>query len=328
MMDRRAFIGTVTGGLLAAPLAAGAQQARLPRLCILAADSLSSPWARRYQSFVQGLLDLGYVDGRNITIDFLSADGHYDRFPALAAECVRLKPDIIVAYTTPGSLAAKNATNTISIVTGPVGDPVGTGIVASLARPGGNITGQTVMATGLSGKRLQLLKETLPALSRVLVLSQRADPIGAVQVQELENVAGPMGIRLLNRGIGTSDELSTAVAAAVKEGAQALVTTIETFFIIHRARVVELAASHRLPAMYPVRDFVDSGGLMSYGPNMQRLYRHTAVYVDKILKGAKPADLPVQEPTTFELVINLKTAKALGLTIPPSFLQRADQVIE
>jgi putative ABC transport system substrate-binding protein len=327
-MDRRTFLGTLTGGLLAAPLAAEAQQTRLPQLCILAADSLSSPWARRYQGFIQGLRDLGYVDGRNITIAFLSADGHYDRFPALAAECVRLKPDIIVAYTTPGSLAAKNATSTIPIVTGPLGDPVGTGIVASLARPGGNITGQTVMATGLSGKRLQLLKETLPALSRVLVLSQRADPVSAVQVQELENVAGPMGIRLLNRGIGTPDELSAAAAAAVKEGAQALVTTIETFFIIHRARVVELAAGHRLPAMYPVRDFVDSGGLMSYGPNTQSLYRHTAVYVDKVLKGAKPADLPVEEPTKFEFVINLKTAKTLGLTIPPSLLERADQVIE
>jgi putative ABC transport system substrate-binding protein len=328
MMDRRRFFLLSLAATLAAPRAAKAQQAKLPRLCILAADSLSSPWARRYSGFIQGLRDLGYVDGRNITINFLSADGHYDRFPALALECVHLKPDIIVAYTTPGSLAAKNATSTIPIITGPIGDPVGTGIVASLARPGGNITGQTVMATGLSGKRLHLLKEAMPTLSRVLILSQRADPVSAVQVQELENMAGPIGVRLLNRGIGSPDELSAAAAAAVKEGAQALITTIETFFIIHRARVVELAAGHRLPAMYPVRDFVDSGGLMSYGPNTLSLYRRTAVYVDKVLKGSKPADLPVEEPTTFEFVINLKTAKALGLTIPPALLARADQVIE
>jgi ABC-type uncharacterized transport system substrate-binding protein len=327
-MDRRRFLLTSLAGAVVQPLAAEAQQARPPRLCVLAADSLSSPWARRYRGFIQGLHELGYVDGRNITIDFLSADGQYDRFPALAADCVRLKPDVIVAYTTPGSLAAKNATQAIPIVTGPIGDPVGTGIVTSLARPGGNITGQTVMASGLSGKRLQLLKEALPTLSRVFLLSQRADPVSAVQVQELEQAAGLMGIRLLNQGVRAPDDLSPAAAAAVKEGAQALLTTIETFFIIHRARVVELAASHRLPAMYPVRDFVDSGGLMSYGPNTQSLYRYTAVQIDKILKGAKPADLPVVEPTQFEFILNLKTAKALGLTIPPSLLARADQVIE
>jgi putative ABC transport system substrate-binding protein len=174
-MNRRAFV-TGLATLLAAPVAAEAQPTRLPRLCVLTADSQSSPWGRRYSSFIEGLRDLGYVNGQSITIDFLTADGQYGRFPALAAECVRRKPDIIVAYTTPGSLVAKNATSTISVVTGPIGDPVGTGIVNSLARPGGNITGQTVMATGLSGKRLQLLKETLPGLSRVLVLSQRADP--------------------------------------------------------------------------------------------------------------------------------------------------------
>ena len=328
-MRRRAFVAGAFS-LLAAPLAAGAQQARsMPRLCVLAYDSLSSPaWALRYRAFVDGLRDLGYVDRRNIAIHFLSADGHYDRFPALAAECVRLEPDIIVAYTTPGSLAAKKATNTIPIVTGPLGDPVGTGVVASLARPGGNITGQTVMATGLSGKRLQLLKETVPALSRLLVLSQRSDPISAVQVQEIERAGGAMGFRLMNRGVGTPDEISAAVAAAVKEGAQALLTTVGTFFIVHRNHMAEVAASHRLPAMYPVRDFVDAGGLMSYGPNTLSLYGRTAMTVDRILKGAKPGDLPVEEPTTFELVINVKTAKALGLTISPSLLLRADQVIE
>jgi putative ABC transport system substrate-binding protein len=318
-VDRRLFLLTSLG-IVATPLAGAAQQGRpIPKLCILAADSLASPWARRYRGFLQGLRELGYVEGRNIAIDFLSADGHYDRSPSLAAECVRRKPDIIVAYTTPGGLAAKNATHTIPVVTGPIGDPVGTGIVASLARPGGNITGTTVMATGLSGKRLQLLKELLPTLSSVLVLSQRTDPISALQVHEFEKVAGPMGLRLLSRGIATPDELPGATASAVKEGARALVTTIETFFIIHRVRVVELAASHRLPAMYSVRDYVDSGGLMSYGPNSGSLYRHTALYVDKILKGAKPADLPVQEPTTIELVINLKTAKTFSGSCQATF---------
>ncbi len=327
-MERRAFLGALTGGLLAAPLAAEAQKPRMPRLCVLGADSLSSQWASRYNAFIQGLNELGYVDGRNITIDFLSAEGRYDRFPALAAECVRLKPDVIVAYTTPGALAAKKATGTIPIVMGPVGDPVGTGILASLAHPGGNVTGQTVMASDLSAKRLQLLKEAVPGLSRVVALSHLTDPIGRLQVQEMEQAAGPLGLRFQNQGIRTSDDLAAAFDAATKDAAQGLVTTIETIFIIHRARVVELAAKHRLPAMYPVRDFADSGGLMSYGPNTLSLYRHTAVYVDKILKGAKPADLPVQEPTTFEFVVNLKTAKALGLTIPPALLARADEVIE
>ena len=329
MLTRRMFLAGATA-CLAAPLAAEAQQARsMPKLCVLAYDSLSSPsWAQRYRAFVQGLHDLGYVDQRNITVHFLSADGHYERFPALAAQCVSLEPNVIVAYTTPGSLAAKKATHTIPIVTGPIGDPVGTGVVTSLARPGANVTGQTVMATGLSGKRLELLKEAMPGLSRLLVLSQQPDPISAVQLQEIEKAAASIGLRLVPRAVGTPDELSAAVAAAVNDGAQALVTTVGTFFIVHRVRMSEIAARHRLPAMYPVRDFVDAGGLMSYGPNTLSLYRHTAVIVDKILKGAKPGDLPVEEPTTFELVINLKTAKALGLTIPPSLLLRADQVIE
>jgi putative tryptophan/tyrosine transport system substrate-binding protein len=313
--------------VLFAPLAS-AQKTKVPQLCVLGADSLSSPWATRYAAFIKGLGDLGYVEGRNITINFLSADGKYERFPTLAAECVRLSPEIIVAYTTPGSLAAKSATSTIPIVTGPIGDPVATGIVASLARPGANITGQSIMAPELSGKRLQLLKEAVPALSVVAVLSNPADPIGPVQVQEIEQAASLMGLSLQIQRIATTDELSIAFEAAAKGGAQALLTTIETFFVTRRARIAELAAIHRLPAMYPVRDFVDSGGLMSYGAATLSLYRYTSVQVDKILKGAKPADLPVEQPTKFELVINLKTAQALGFTVPPLFLARADEVIE
>jgi putative ABC transport system substrate-binding protein len=184
------------------------------------------------------------------------------------------------------------------------------------------------MASGLSSKRLQLLKEAVPGLSRAALLSLLTDPNTALQVQEIEQAAGSMGLRLQNRGIRTADDLQAAFGAVAKDGAQGLLTTLATFFILHRARVVELAARHRLPAMYFVRDFVDAGGLLSYGPETLSLYRRTAVHVDKILKGAKPADLPVEQPTTFELVINLKTAKALGLTIPQTLLQRADQVIE
>jgi putative ABC transport system substrate-binding protein len=271
---------------------------------------------------------LGYVDENNIAIKFLSAGGNYETFPALAAECVRLNPEIIVAYTTPGSLAAKRATSTIPIITGPIGDPVATGIVASLARPGGNITGQSIMAPELSSKRLQLLKEAVPALSFVAVLSNPADPIGPIQVQEIEQAANLMGLNLQIQRVTTNDDLSTAFDAAAHGGAQALLTTIETFFITRRARIAELAAMHRLPGMYPVRDFVDSGGLMSYGPNTLSLYRYTSVQVDKILKGAKPADLPVEQPTKIEFIINLKVAHALGLAVPSLLLARADEVIE
>ena len=326
-MRRREFV-KIAATAIALPIAARAQQRDVAQLCVLAADSLSSPWATRYAGFIKGLRDLGYVEGHNIGINFLSADGKYERFPALAAECVRRDPVIIVAYTTPGSLAAKKATSTIPIVTGPIGDPVGSGIVASLARPGGNITGQSIMAADLSGKRLQLLKEAIPTLSLMAVLSHLTDPIGPLQVQELEEAASPMGLRLQIQRVATSDDLSPAIAAAAQAGAEGLLTTIETFFIVHRARIAELATKHRLPAIFPVRDFVDSGGLMSYGPNSLALYRYTAVQVDKILKGAKPADLPIVQPTTFELVINLKIAKALGLTVPQALLARADEVIE
>jgi putative tryptophan/tyrosine transport system substrate-binding protein len=249
-------------------------------------------------------------------------------FAALATECLRLKADIIVVTTTPAAQAAKNATHTIPIVMHSLGDPMATGLVASLARPGGNVTGTTLMASGLAAKRLGLLKEIVPRISRVLVLSYLVDPIAAPQVKELESAAHSLGVKLLIRDIRTLDDLPAAFDAGAKERAGGLLTTAETRLSVYRDRVLELAARHRLPGMYPYRGWVDAGGLMafiSYTPNLQA---RTAYYVDKILKGAKPADLPVEQPTKFELVINLKTAKALGLTIPPSLLQRADQVIE
>jgi putative ABC transport system substrate-binding protein len=323
-MDRRVFLAGAAA-LFAAPLAADAQQSTtIPRLCYLT----YVPSRPHDGAFLQSLRDLGYAEGRNLTIHFLSADGRFERFSALAVECVRLKADVIVALTTPGALAAKKATSTFPIVSGPSGDPVGTEIVASLARPGGNVTGLTQMSPGLSAKRLELLKQAVPRVSRVSVLANLSDPIAAPQVQEMEAAARSLDVRLRVRAVQTPEQLPAAFEAAAKERDEGLLTTIESVFLVHRARVLELAAKHGLPAMYPYREFTDAGGMMSYGPNRLALYRRMAVYVDKILKGAKPADMPVEQPTEFELVINLKAAKALGLTIPHSLLLRADQVIE
>ena len=313
--------------LLGTPLAAEPQPgARIPRLCYLAL----SPATRHgtYPAFLQGLRDLGYADGRNLVIDYLSADGRFDRFPTLAAECVRLKADIIVAATTPGALAAKKATGIIPIVSPATGDPVATGLVASLARPGGNITGLSVMGPGLSGKRLALLKETVAGISRAAVLANFGDPIAAPQVTDMEHAARALGIHLRAYDVRTPEALPGAFAAAVRDGAEGVLVTIESIFLGQRTRVVELAARHRLPAVYPHREFVDSGGLIAYGPNLASLFQRAATYVDKILKGAKPGDLPIEQPTGFELVLSMKTAKTLGLAIPPALLLRVDQVIE
>jgi len=324
--------------VLVLPPPVGAQQARKPaRLCFLTFDSRMTPLDRlssqeaspvHFGAFFHRLRDLGYVEGQTITIDYLSAEGRGERFPALAAECLRLKADIIVVTTTPATQAAKNATRTIPIVMIPLGDPVGTGLVASLARPGGNVTGQTFMASGLAAKRLALLKEAVPRISRVLVLSYLEDPIAAPQIRELESAARSLGITLLVQNIETADDLPSAFDAGVRGRAEGLLTTAESIFAAQRKRVVELAAQHRLPGLYPYRVIVDAGGLMAYDSYTPDLVARTAAYVDRILKGAKPADLPVEQPTKFELVINLKTAKTLGLAIPPSLLLRTDQVLE
>jgi len=327
-MDRRAFISGITGGLLVAPLAVGAQPGRIPRLCFLTFDP-GTPQSSRFDAFFQGLRDLGYVDGQTITIDYLSAaTSQAAGFPALATECLRVKADIIVVTTTPAAQAAKHATHTIPIVMHSLGDPMATGLVASLARPGGNVTGTTLMASGLAAKRLELLKEAVPRISRVLVLSYLVDPIAAPQVKELESAAHSLGMKLLVRDIRTADDLPAAFDAGARERAEGILTTAESIFVAERNRVVQLAAQHRLPGMYPYRLMVDAGGLMAYDSYTSSLQARTAAYVDRILKGAKPSDLPVEQPTKFELIINLKTAKALGLTIPSSLLSRADQVIE
>ena len=328
MMVRAAIAIALVFTMLAMPLAAAAQPARkIPRLCFLTFDP-GTPQSSRFDPFFQGLRDLGYVDGQTIIIDYLSAEGRGERFPVLAADCLRLKADIVVVTTTPAAQAAKKATRTIPIVMHSLGDPVTTGLVASLARPGGNVTGTTLMASGLAAKRLGLLKEIVPRISRVLVLAYLVDPIAAPQVKELESAAHSLGITLLVHDIRTADDLPAAFDAGAKERAEGVLTTAESIFVAQRNRVVQLAAQHRLPGIYPYRLTVDAGGLIAYDSYTSDLQRRAAAYVDKILKGAKPSDLPVEQPTKFELIINLKAAKALGLTIPPSLLQRADEVIQ
>ena len=330
-MRRREFITLLGGTALAWPLAARAQQPKkIPRLCFLTFDpgTPQSP-AKRFEAFFERLRELGYGNGETITIDYLHPEGRSDRYPELAAECLRLKPDIIAVTTTPGAHAMKNATSTIPIVMVALGDPVGTKLVDSLSRPGGNITGMSQMTSGLAAKRLELLKEAVLGLSRVLVPAYLVDPISPLQVQALKEAAPLLGVTLHIIDIKTPDDLSAAFEAGSKVGAQGVLTTAESIFRGARARVTELAARHRLPAIYPYAAFaLENGGLMAYDVTERDLHKSAADYVDKILKGAKPSDLPVQQPTKFQLVINLKTAKALGLQIPDKLLAFADEVIE
>jgi putative ABC transport system substrate-binding protein len=329
-MNRRAFMAALCGAA-AWPLASNAQQPKtIPRLCFLTADRGTAQLPpTRFEAFFEGLRKLGYVSGQTLSIDYLSSDGHNELFPALAAECVRLKPDVIAVTTTPGARALKDLTHTVPIVMVALGDPVGTGLVDTLAKPGGNITGMSQMTSGLAAKRLELLKEAVPTISQVLVLAYLVDPISPLQVQAMKEAAPSLGMTLQVRDIRTATDLPTAFDAGANNGAQGLITTAETIFRAERARVTELASLHNLPAIYPYKAFaVDSGGLMAYDVTDGDLHQRAATYVDMILKGAKPSNLPVQQPTTFHLVINLKTAKALGLSVPPTLLARADEVIE
>jgi len=326
MYKRRSFLAALALSALAGSSSTKVQGAtNVPKLCFLAPSALQHvPW---YSLFFQRLRALGYIDGQSISIHYLSADDHAERFRDLARECVRLKADIIVATTTPAALAAKNATQTIPIVLLGTGEPVLTGIVSNLARPGANITGLSHMAPGLSGKRLGLLKDALPRISSVMVLSYLTDPIAPPQVNEIKNAASALGVKLHVHDIRSADDLPVAFDVAVKDHSEAVLTTVESIFVIHRAMLIELTARYRLPAIYPSRTFVDAGGLMSYGVNFPTFWMGAATYVDKILKGANPGDLPIEQPTEFELVINLRTAKAMGITMPQSILLRADEVI-
>jgi putative ABC transport system substrate-binding protein len=284
-----------------------------------------------YEAFRQGLRDLGYVEGRNVVIEYREAEGKYDRLPALAAELVALKVDVILAGGTPATLAAKPATRTLPIVFAAVADPVTSGLVTSLARPGGNVTGLSVLAPELVGKCLELLKQAVPGVSRVAVLwhpGALGERTEKDMLKGADVAARALGVRLQFLGTRGPDEFDRAFSDMTRARAGALTVLGSAMFLTERGRLVDLAAKHRLPAVYPWREGADAGGLMAYRPNVADLFRRAATYVDKILKGAKPGDLPVEQPTKFELVINLKTAKALGLTIPPSVLGRADEVIQ
>jgi len=314
--------------LALAPLAGEAQQAgKMPRIGVLAAAPLSANPAR-IKAFREGLGELGYVEGKSIVIEWRFLEDKGDRLPALAVELTRLKVDVLVAFGPASTQAAKEATNTIPIVMAQVNDPIGAGFVASLARPGGNITGLSVMAPELSGKKLELLKEIVPKLSRVAVFGTSTLPGNAQSVKETELAAKTLGLQLQYLGVEDPKDLDTAFRNAVSWRAHAIIVLQSPVFGSRRKALAELAVKNRLPAMYPHSDYMDAGGLMFYGPSISDLFRRAATYVDKILKGAKPADLPVEQPTKFELVVNLKTAKALGLTIPPSVLLQADRVIE
>ena len=320
------LIGVVvlTVGLALAPLAAGAQEAgKVARIGMLG-SSASDPLVN---AFKQGLRELGYIEGRNILVEYRWTEGRTERYPDLAADLVRIKVDVIVA-SSQGAVAAKHATGAIPIVMPIITDPVRLGLVASLARPGGNATGFATQNDELPGKWMELVKETFRKISRVAVLLQPTYD-GGVQLKASESAARSLGVRLQALNVERPDDFAAAFAAVQKNRAEALIVSSSPLFYTHRARLVEFAAKHRLPTIYHQSEFVvGSGGLMSYGPDFRDLFRRSATFVDKILKGAKPADLPVEQPTKFELVINLKTARALGLTIPQSLLLRADEIIQ
>ena len=333
MMDRRKFTATVASTLLAAMHPVKAQQAaNAARIGYLATGSLEAPEMRAgLEAFRQGLRELGYVEGRNILIEYRAADGKIDRLPALATELVRLKVDLIVAGATPPARAAQQATTTIPVVAVAMGDPVRDGLVASLARPGANITGSTFLGPELVPKRLALLKEALPNVSRVAALwhpGAFGERTSQDMLKETEAAARTLGVQLQLVGVRRADEFDRAFAAMMNERAHALIVFPSPMLFGERRRIVALATKHRLPSMFNAREFVELGGLIGYGASITDLNRRAAIYIDKILKGAKPADLPVEQPTKFELVINLKTAKDLGITFPQAVLLRADEVIQ
>ena len=324
-MIRRAFIALL-GGAAAWPLAARAQQTGKIRTIGYLSPSLPSPVIRR--PFFDTLRELEWIEGKNITFEFRYAEDRLERLPDLAAELVRLNVDVIVAVGTLGPLAAKAATLTIPIVMTAAGDPLGSGLVASLAQPGGNVTGMSLMAPDLGGKRLELLKELLPRLSRVAVLWNAANPYPALVFKETQAAGRTLGIEVQSLEVRSPDDLDGAFATARQQRPDVLITVEDPLTVAYRKRIADFALADQLPSLHGMTEFVAAGGLISYGANLADLQRRAAGYVDKILKGVKPADLPVQQPTKFEFVINLKTAKALRLQIPDKLLARADEVIE
>ena len=327
-MNNKIVICLLTAALLSTvPLAEAQQAKKVPRIGFLGSTAPSSVSAR-VEAFRQGLKELGYVEGKNIAIEYRFGEGKEDRLPNLAAELVRLKVDVIVTAGPASTRSTKEANVTIPIVMGFDNEPVGNGFVASLARPGGNITGLSSLAPEISGKRLELLKEIVPRLSRVAILGSSTTPGDAQALREMELAAGAFGVQLQYLDVPAPKDIETVFRAAGKGRADALLVLASTVFISHRRQIVELAVKSRLPAIYFAPEFVEDGGLMTYSVSITDLFRRAATYVDKILKGAKPADLPVEQPIKFELIINLKAAKQIGLTIPPNVLARADKVIK
>jgi putative ABC transport system substrate-binding protein len=328
-MRRREFITLLGGAAATWPAAARAQQpTKMRRLGILSQGSVHTHPTPAFQAFLQGLRELGWVDGQNLVIEWRFSEGNVDPLRRLASELVDLPVDVIVANATPPALAAKAATDTIPVVFIQIAAPVESGLVASLARPGANVTGLSNMLPDFNGKRLELLKEILPAAARVAVLWNTTNQASELVFRELQLASSRIGLELKDVGVSAGGELKDAVASAARAGVAAVVVIDDTVIASHLTEIVPLAARFALPIFSQYSEFVDGGGLMSYGPSLRAIYRRGAFYVDRILKGAKPGDLPVEQPVKFELVINLKTAKVLGLTVPPQLLARADEVIE
>ena len=328
-MNRRAFVAGL-GAVLTAPLVVEAQEGRkAPRIGFLSAGSLTAPRTRTYvEAFRQALRELGYVEGSSISVEFRSAEENYERLPALAEELVRLNPSVIVVNTVPATVAVKQATKTIPIIMAAIVDPIATGLVTNLARPGENLTGLSMMAPELAGKQLELLKEIAPQASRVALLWNPTNPGNTPQEHAARDAARVLGVTLHPFEARSPSAIDAAFLAMRRERSEGLIVLTDLMFGTHGKRIADLAAKHRLPAVYGQAVLEQTGGLMAYGVDLPALFRRSATYVDKVLEGAKPGDLPVEQPTKFELVINMKTAKALGLTIPPALLLRADQVIE
>jgi putative ABC transport system substrate-binding protein len=323
---RREFVALIGGAVGTWPLAARAQQReRMARIGVLWPGAPPDKWD---EAFRQGLRAHGYVEGRNILLEYRWAEGNQKRFPILAQELARLPLDVIVTLSAPAILAVKEATTSVPIVFAGTSDPVRTGFAASLARPGGNLTGLSLMAPDLAGKRLELIKSVVPGASRIAMLWDASDQGMAIRVEQAQLAAPAVHVTLLSPELRTLADLESAFVALTRDRPDALLVFVDPFTVAHRRRIIDFAAANRLPAIYEDRVFADAGGLMSYGPSIEDICRRAATYVDKILKGAKPGDLPIEQPTKFELIINLKTAKALDLDVPLQFQQLADEVIE
>jgi putative ABC transport system substrate-binding protein len=327
MISRRAFIGGLASTVVMISCIVTAAAGKTPRIGFLG-NSTAALEANLIRPWREGLRDFGYVEGQNVAVEYRWAEGRYERFPALIAELLALKVDVIVTAGTPAAQAVKRATSTIPLVMIAVGDPVSTGLVSSLGRPGGNATGLVSIAPDLEGKRLQLLQEIVPNLTLVALLTNPANPFHVGSEQQLRSAATAMHVKAQSFAVRNESEFDAAFEAMMRQRPGAMIMLADRLFLHHRKRIVDFALKHRLPAVYAYQELVEAGGLMSFGPSYPGMHRRAAYFVDRILKGASPSELPMEQPSQFELMINVRTARVLGLTIPPSLLLRADQVIE